>query len=351
MPSTVVVAALVTIPLPELIGWPPSASSPAVSVRHVVDRHVDRGRPRLPHAARDRLRRDVALRSGVQPAHHTRRDPRARRRVGAADVPRASAGRRASRTRGFPQRADDGRGGDVLPHRAAGAAAREGRGAAPVDRGLLHRAPGGVPCAPGADHRRPAADPELRPRRGEPRRGPRHARRRGEGHRRDRGTGRGHVRFAREPAPWGGGRAGPLLRLPGDLPQAQAQEEPRHRRVRVQGSGDPDAGRPADGGRSRWRLAPDGTFRTGRRDDTAPRRVQPGIQQAAASAAGCVAAGRRGRGGGAAVRGDRTDVRLAGPRTTAVPENDQGPDSDASETGPDLQLFPVGTTGFEPATP
>ncbi|MFF9633271.1 hypothetical protein ACF1D2_01595 [Streptomyces bacillaris] len=34
-----------------------------------------------------------------------------------------------------------------------------------------------------------------------------------------------------------------------------------------------------------------------------------------------------------------------------VPENDQEPVSDCSETGPDLRLSPVGTTGFEPATP
>ncbi|MEU8703176.1 hypothetical protein AB0C61_37120 [Streptomyces sp. NPDC048680] len=34
-----------------------------------------------------------------------------------------------------------------------------------------------------------------------------------------------------------------------------------------------------------------------------------------------------------------------------VPRNDQGPDSNDSESGPDLRLSPVGTTGFEPATP
>ncbi len=33
------------------------------------------------------------------------------------------------------------------------------------------------------------------------------------------------------------------------------------------------------------------------------------------------------------------------------PENGRGPVSDCSETGPDLRLSPVGTTGFEPATP
>ncbi|CAK7279374.1 hypothetical protein SGPA1_10152 [Streptomyces misionensis JCM 4497] len=44
-----------------------------------------------------------------------------------------------------------------------------------------------------------------------------------------------------------------------------------------------------------------------------------------------------------------TPVKGAGPRL--VPKNDQGPVSDASETGPDLRLSPVGTTGFEPATP
>ncbi|MFE9764236.1 RNA polymerase sigma factor [Streptomyces sp. NPDC005808] len=34
-----------------------------------------------------------------------------------------------------------------------------------------------------------------------------------------------------------------------------------------------------------------------------------------------------------------------------VPNNGRGPVSDVSETGPDLRLSPVGTTGFEPATP
>ncbi|WP_425264133.1 site-specific integrase [Streptomyces caeruleatus] len=50
---------------------------------------------------------------------------------------------------------------------------------------------------------------------------------------------------------------------------------------------------------------------------------------------------------------DRRDpltwVKGAGPQL--VPRNDQGPVSDTSETGPDLRLSPVGTTGFEPATP
>ncbi|WP_234543963.1 hypothetical protein [Streptomyces shenzhenensis] len=50
---------------------------------------------------------------------------------------------------------------------------------------------------------------------------------------------------------------------------------------------------------------------------------------------------------------DRRDllppVKGAGPQL--VPKNDQGPVSDASETGPELRLSPVGTTGFEPATP
>ncbi|MFJ8934345.1 hypothetical protein ACIRL0_01310 [Streptomyces sp. NPDC102365] len=44
-----------------------------------------------------------------------------------------------------------------------------------------------------------------------------------------------------------------------------------------------------------------------------------------------------------------TSVKGAGPQP--VPKNDQGPVSDLSETGPDLRLSPVGTTGFEPATP
>ncbi|WP_369221455.1 tyrosine-type recombinase/integrase [Streptomyces sp. R39] len=44
-----------------------------------------------------------------------------------------------------------------------------------------------------------------------------------------------------------------------------------------------------------------------------------------------------------------TPVKGAGPQL--VPKNDQGPVSDASETGPELRLSPVGTTGFEPATP
>ncbi|WP_307519413.1 tyrosine-type recombinase/integrase [Streptomyces umbrinus] len=44
-----------------------------------------------------------------------------------------------------------------------------------------------------------------------------------------------------------------------------------------------------------------------------------------------------------------TPVKDASPQL--VPKNDQGPVSDASETGPDLRLSPVGTTGFEPATP
>ncbi|MDX3520799.1 hypothetical protein [Streptomyces scabiei] len=44
-----------------------------------------------------------------------------------------------------------------------------------------------------------------------------------------------------------------------------------------------------------------------------------------------------------------TPVKHAGPQL--VPKNDQGPISDVSETGPDLRLSPVGTTGFEPATP
>ncbi|WP_322619845.1 site-specific integrase [Streptomyces acidicola] len=44
-----------------------------------------------------------------------------------------------------------------------------------------------------------------------------------------------------------------------------------------------------------------------------------------------------------------TPVKDAGPQP--VPKNDQGPVSDASETGPELRLSPVGTTGFEPATP
>ncbi|MFF3863165.1 tyrosine-type recombinase/integrase [Streptomyces sp. NPDC002209] len=34
-----------------------------------------------------------------------------------------------------------------------------------------------------------------------------------------------------------------------------------------------------------------------------------------------------------------------------VPKNDQGAVPDCSETAPDLRLFRVGTTGFEPATP
>ena len=50
---------------------------------------------------------------------------------------------------------------------------------------------------------------------------------------------------------------------------------------------------------------------------------------------------------------DRRDpltwVKGAGPQL--VPKNDQGPASDVSETGPYLRLSPVGTTGFEPATP
>nr|WSU77632.1 hypothetical protein OG499_33810 [Streptomyces anulatus] len=46
-------------------------------------------------------------------------------------------------------------------------------------------------------------------------------------------------------------------------------------------------------------------------------------------------------------------VKDAGPSAgpQLVPKNDQGPVSDCSETGPDLRLPPVGTTGFEPATP
>ncbi|MET9147839.1 tyrosine-type recombinase/integrase [Streptomyces sp. NPDC004042] len=44
-----------------------------------------------------------------------------------------------------------------------------------------------------------------------------------------------------------------------------------------------------------------------------------------------------------------TPVKGAGPHL--VPKNDQGPVSDTSETGPDLRLSRVGTTGFEPATP
>jgi hypothetical protein len=39
------------------------------------------------------------------------------------------------------------------------------------------------------------------------------------------------------------------------------------------------------------------------------------------------------------------------PPAPASPQNDRGPASDTSETGPALRLSPVGTTGFEPATP
>ncbi len=44
-----------------------------------------------------------------------------------------------------------------------------------------------------------------------------------------------------------------------------------------------------------------------------------------------------------------TSVKGADPQL--VPKNEQGPVSDGSETGPDLRLRKVGTTGFEPATP
>ncbi|MCX4768270.1 hypothetical protein OG322_02335 [Streptomyces sp. NBC_01260] len=44
-----------------------------------------------------------------------------------------------------------------------------------------------------------------------------------------------------------------------------------------------------------------------------------------------------------------TQVKDTGPHL--VPRNDQGPVSNFSDTGPDLRLFRVGTTGFEPATP
>ncbi|MGW7610840.1 winged helix-turn-helix transcriptional regulator [Streptomyces sp. NPDC054766] len=47
----------------------------------------------------------------------------------------------------------------------------------------------------------------------------------------------------------------------------------------------------------------------------------------------------------------RTVYPSQGTGPQLVPKNDQGPVSDTSETGPDLRLSPVGTTGFEPATP
>ncbi|MFI8327043.1 tyrosine-type recombinase/integrase [Streptomyces sp. NPDC085529] len=45
----------------------------------------------------------------------------------------------------------------------------------------------------------------------------------------------------------------------------------------------------------------------------------------------------------------RRRSRRVGPQL--VPKNDQGTVPDCSETAPDLRLFRVGTTGFEPATP
>ncbi|WP_353940945.1 hypothetical protein ABII15_04415 [Streptomyces sp. HUAS MG91] len=54
-------------------------------------------------------------------------------------------------------------------------------------------------------------------------------------------------------------------------------------------------------------------------------------------------------GGGYRLTWHPAPVEGAGPQL--VPKNDQGPVSDVSETGPDLRLSPVGTTGFEPATP
>ncbi|MFD5293633.1 hypothetical protein ACFWJU_00360 [Streptomyces mutabilis] len=52
-----------------------------------------------------------------------------------------------------------------------------------------------------------------------------------------------------------------------------------------------------------------------------------------------------------AVIRELAEDRLAADRRKLVIENNQGPVSDGSKTGPDLRLSPVGTTGFEPATP
>ncbi|MFF5859118.1 hypothetical protein ACFY8B_26410 [Streptomyces sp. NPDC012751] len=48
---------------------------------------------------------------------------------------------------------------------------------------------------------------------------------------------------------------------------------------------------------------------------------------------------------------DLVGARYGALITLAGPQKRSGPVSDYSETGPDLRLSRVGTTGFEPATP
>ncbi|MGW2208695.1 hypothetical protein [Streptomyces sp. NPDC001781] len=52
---------------------------------------------------------------------------------------------------------------------------------------------------------------------------------------------------------------------------------------------------------------------------------------------------------GRVITATQRSIRVS--RSPTGPRDDRGPVSDCSETGPDLRLSPVGTTGFEPATP